>query len=166
MTVLQTACVAIALIAAGPQAQTPAPQRPRAELTANVAAPRVAPGAKLHASLRVQLPDGVHVQSNAPRDPSFIATALTIDAPAGVTVDRVTYPAASDFSQAGANAPLSVFGRDFVIEADLTVAAGTTAGELKIPARLRYQACNERVCFPPARAAAEWSVTVVTVPDR
>ena len=160
MTLTHSTCLALVLIAAGPPPQAPAPQRPRAELTANVAAPRVVPGSKVHASLRVQLPEGVHVQSNAPHDPSFIATALTIDVPGGVTVDRITYPAASDFSQAGGSAPLSVFGRDFVIETDLTVAAGTAAGELKIPARLRYQACNDRVCFPPSRGAAEWSVTV------
>ena len=40
-----------------------------------------------------RLPDGFHVQSNKPRDPLLIPTELTVDAPAGVTVEEVVFPA-------------------------------------------------------------------------
>jgi hypothetical protein len=55
---------------------------------------------------------------------------------------------------------LVVFGGDFFVEASLVVSSEVEVGEAKIPGVLRYQACNERVCFPPARATAEWTLMI------
>ena len=33
--------------------------------------------------------------------------------------------------------------------------------ERLVPAVLRYQACNDTVCFPPTRASTEWRLTIV-----
>ena len=43
----------------------------------------------------------------------------------------------------------------------MTVAAGTAPGDLTIPARLRYQACDETMCYIPTTAETGWSVRVV-----
>ena len=43
----------------------------------------------------------------------------------------------------------------------MTVAAGTAPGELTIPARLRYQACDETMCYFPTTAETGWTVRVV-----
>ena len=37
---------------------------------------------------------------------------------------------------------------------------GIAPGEHQVQATLRYQACNESVCFAPARATAQWTITV------
>jgi DsbC/DsbD-like thiol-disulfide interchange protein len=129
-------------------------------------APTVAPGQEVRAgatvrvTLDVKLPEGLHVQSNKPRDASLIPTALTIDAPAGVRVDKVVYPAATDLAQPGQREPLAVFGDAFTITAHLTLAAETASRELIIPARLRYQACDEKMCYPPARVETRWTLGV------
>jgi DsbC/DsbD-like thiol-disulfide interchange protein len=107
-------------------------------------------------SLRVQLPPEVHVQSDRPRDPLLIPTALTLTPPAGVTVTRVTYPAASDLAQPGRSTPLAVFSDAFVIAVDVTV---DTPGPVTIPGQLRYQACTDKVCFAPAKAQVAWEVS-------
>ena len=134
-------------------------QRPRAQLTAVNSTGEVRAGATSTVSLKVKLPSEVHVQANKPKDPSLIPTVLTIDAPSGVVVEEVTYPAPTDFAQVGRKEPLAVLGPEFTIEVRLSIPANTT-GTLKVPARLRYQACNDKLCFPPTTGTAEWLLDV------
>ncbi len=154
-----TALALTVLIAAGAP-QSAAPERPRAQLTATAPVDPVASGSAATLALRVQLPDGMHVQSDHPRDANLIPTALTLDVPAGFTVERIVYPKPTDFVQTGQRTPLLVFGHDFTIEIHIGIEAGAAAGERQLSGQLRYQACNDRLCFPPARAAASWPVTV------
>ena len=61
-------------------------------------------GAKVRLALKVALPEGLHTQSDKPRDPTLIPTVLTIDAPAGRDGrrDRLS---AGDRVQAGGPGP-------------------------------------------------------------
>ena len=43
----------------------------------------------------------------------------------------------------------------------MTIAPGTPPGDLVIPARLRYQACDETMCYIPTNADTSWTVKVV-----
>jgi hypothetical protein len=138
-------------------------QRPRAELTP-VAADEAKPGSTVLVSLKVRLPRDVHVQADKPRDPSLIATVMTVDAPNGVSVEKISYPDATELTQEGRREKLLVFGPEFEITATLAVAASVTEGELVVPVRLRYQACNDTMCFPPARADARWTLRVNGAP--
>ena len=47
---------------------------------------------------------------------------------------------------------------EFTIDVRLTLPSTIPAGDLAVPAALRYQACDDRVCFAPARANTEWTV--------
>ena len=136
--------------------------RPKADVTTLVDADAVHAGSTVRVALQVALPDGVHVQSNKPRDPMLIPTMLTIDAPAGVTVGEIVYPEPTDFAQAGQKDPLAVFEQRFVVGARLTLDATLAAGDLIVPARLRYQACDATTCFAPAREEARWTLHVVS----
>lgn len=139
-------------------------QRPRAEVTPVAATPEVAAGSTAVLSLRVRLPKDVHVQADKPRDPSLIATTLTVEPPAGVTVATITYPAATELAQEGRREKLLVMGPEFEIEARVVLAETVAPGNLVVPVRLRYQACNDTMCFPPARAEAKWTLRVVAKP--
>lgn len=136
------------------------PKRPQATVTPVSVARAIAPGDDVELELKVRLPADVHVQSNAPSDPFFIPTVLTIEAPAGLTVQRVVYPPSQTLKQAGLAEPLVVFGSEFSLRARLAVGADVTPGELVVPARLRYQACDATTCYPPARAETRWTVRV------
>jgi thiol:disulfide interchange protein len=118
-------------------------------------------GSDARAALQITLPDGFHVQSNKPRDPDLIPTELTVDAPAGVAVGEVVFPTPIDVTLVGSNQPLAVFERNFAIGVRLSVASSAAAGELKVPFRLRYQACNDTTCFAPTTASGDWTVRVV-----
>jgi thiol:disulfide interchange protein DsbD len=150
--------VAIALAATGILS---AQGRPRATVTPFVEADGVHAGSSARVALTVTLPEGLHVQSDQPRDPTLIPTVLTIDAPAGVRVTSVVFPHPKDFKLEGQAEPLAVFERDFVVGAELSLESGVPEGELAIPARLRYQACDDKVCFQPRTETTEWKLRVV-----
>jgi thiol:disulfide interchange protein len=118
-------------------------------------------GLTLRAALKVALPDGFHVQSNRPRDPLLIPTELTVDPPNGIQVEEVVFPKAHDFKQEGLPEPLLVFEREFVIGVRFTLPANLPPGEVVVPARLRYQACDDKMCYAPSTAQAQWTMKVV-----
>lgn len=136
-------------------------RRPRAELAPLAASDGVQAGATAALALHVALPAGLHVQSDAPRDPSLIPTALTLDPPPGVTVEEILYPPAEDLVQEGLPEPLAVFDREFTIGVRVAVAAQVPAGELVVPARLRYQACDNQMCYAPAIGEVSWTLRIV-----
>jgi DsbC/DsbD-like thiol-disulfide interchange protein len=135
--------------------------RPKAEVTPLVEADGVHAGATVRVALQVTLPDGLHVQSDKPRDPLLIPTVLSIEPPSGVTVAEIAYPESIDFAQAGQKQPLAVFEQRFVVGAKLTLDGSLAAGDIIVPARFRYQACDASTCFIPASEATRWTLPVV-----
>ena len=118
------------------------------------------PGTKARAALLVTLPERFHVQSNAPRDPAFIPTVLTIEPPAGVKVEEIVFPPATDLKQAGQSQPLAVFEHEFAIGVQFDLATTIPSGAIEIPARIRYQACDDKLCYAPVTADVRWSLVV------
>jgi thiol:disulfide interchange protein DsbD len=149
-----------AFIVGAMPAIAPAQGRPRATVTSFVETDAVRPASRTRVALTVALPAGLHVQSDQPRDPTLIPTVLTIDPPAGIRVDQLVYPHPTDFKQEGQPEPLAVFEHEFVVGAELEIGGSVPAGDIVIPARLRYQACDDKVCFQPTTAKTEWTLRV------
>ncbi len=137
-------------------------KRPKADVTPLVEQPSLRSGTHARVALKVSLPEGLHTQSNTPRDPNLIPTVLTVDAPAGVSVDEIVFPASTDLKQAGADQPLAVFEQTFAIGVQLSLAATVPAGDIVVPAQLRYQACDANLCYAPANAEVQWTLHVVS----
>jgi thiol:disulfide interchange protein len=133
---------------------------PRAQVTPILEREAAAPGTALRVALKVSLPEGLHANAHKPRDPKLIPIVLTVNAPAGATVEEIVYPEPTDLRQENAPEPLSVYEREFVIGAALRLAPDAPAGALEIPLRLRYQACNEKLCYLPTTVQSSWTVKV------
>ena len=147
--------VVLAAAALGAQAS-----RPRAELVPLVEGPAHA-GSTARLALKVTVPEGLHTQSNKPRDPLLIPTALKIDPPAGFTVDEIVWPTAVDLKQLTGDKPLAVFEREFLIGVTSSIAKTTPPGDIQVPGTLRYQACDINLCYPPVTADVSWIVHVL-----
>jgi thiol-disulfide isomerase/thioredoxin/DsbC/DsbD-like thiol-disulfide interchange protein len=152
-------CLALALLV--PVAALAQGLRPTPRLEAVAAADGAPAGATTLLALRVTLPAGYHVQSNAPRDPALVPTLLTLTPPAGVTIAEIVFPKAEDLKQAGQAQPLAVFGPEFVIGVRLVVAANAAPGPVELRGKLRYQACDDKVCYTPVTTDVSWNVRVV-----
>jgi thiol:disulfide interchange protein DsbD len=129
----------------------------QAALTPIVESADAPAGGAQRAALQVGLPEGFHVQSNKPRDPTLIPTELTFELPAGVTVAEIVFPATVDARVVGIDEPLAVFEREFAIGVRFVVASTAATGPISVPAHLRYQACNETTCFPPKNGDVQFS---------
>jgi thiol:disulfide interchange protein len=138
------------------QLRRPAP----ATLTPVLEFDAVRPGTSARAALQIELPEGLHTNSNKPRDPLLIPIALSVRPPAGVTITEVVYPEPKDLAQEGSSQPLAVFERAFAIGLQMEIAASVAPGEVVVPASLRYQACDEKVCYPPLTLPASWTLQV------
>ena len=135
-------------------------RQPTAELTPTVEQQATQPGQTVTLLLGVELPENIHVQSDKPPDPFVIPTLLTFTLPEGVTVEEITYPESTDFFLAGQEEPLAVFEHEFTIAVRLALDTDVSPGDIVVHGRLRYQACDDRVCFAPATAAVEWHMQV------
>jgi thiol:disulfide interchange protein len=122
---------------------------------------RVHAGSTVRVGVQLTIAPDLHAQSNHPRDPSLIPMALFIDAPAGVKYVDVAFPPSTEFRTAGYDEPLAVFTGEVLIGARLEIGSDVAPGPLAIPGRLRYQACDEKMCYPPRTAALTWTVEVV-----
>ena len=101
------------------------------------------------AIVRLTIQSGYHVNANPPTFPYLKATALEISPSDGVSVAFVTYPNGLNKKFAFAEQPLAVYEGDTDLKATLKADKAAKKGERSIPARLRIQACDDQVCYPP-----------------
>jgi len=134
---------------------------PKADVTALVGSDGVHPGSSVRAAVQVRLPAALHVQSNAPRDPSFIPTVLSFEPPPGIRVTEVVYPEPTDLRQEGLDQPLAVFDHEFAIGVQFAVEAAAAPGDVVVPGRLQYQACDDKMCYAPSHADLTWTLRIV-----
>lgn len=121
----------------------------------------VAPGGSVRVELRFRVSPGYHINSSKPRSEFLIPTRLTLSPPASLTPGAVVYPEGKDLSFAfSPKEKLNVYAGEFTVRAELRALGSVPVGSYKVPGELRYQACNDRACFPPTRLPVEFEVTV------
>jgi thiol:disulfide interchange protein len=99
--------------------------------------------------LHFRVNPGLHINSHAPHEKSFIPTQLLVAEPPGVAIGPVDFPAGEDFSLAiDPKEKLSVYTGEFVLRAHVKA----KSGEHLIQGQLRYQACDATSCYPPRKA--------------
>ena len=117
-------------------------------------------GATAQAKLSVQLRSGYHVNSNTPSDEYLIPLRLTWSAGPLETVE-VVFPKPQMEKYSFSEKPLSVYTGDFELLTRFKVAASAAPGPLALTGKLRYQACNDRMCLPPKTVDVSLPVEVV-----
>ena len=120
----------------------------------------IAPGKTASATLRFQVSERNHVNSNKPGSELLIPTKLKLEPPAGISVGKITYPVGKDLTfDFAPDEKLNVYTGAFDVTVQLRAAAGAT-GSLPVHGELTYQACNDRSCFPPRHLPVEFEVQV------
>jgi DsbC/DsbD-like thiol-disulfide interchange protein len=137
---------ACGLLVHGAWAQMDAPAKAKSYVAYVAESQVVAAGKPVVLALRFHVADGFHVNSHTPKSELLIPTALTLSAADGVKAGALTYPAGKEFSFSfDPSEKLDVYAGDFTVKLPVVAAAGehTVAGTLK------YQACDNRACYPP-----------------
>ena len=130
-----------------------------ATLVPLVGATSVAPGTTIDIVLKVTLPEGLHSQSNKPKDEGLIPTTLTFETNAAAAPKEVVFPPAHDFKLETGDI-LLVFEREFLIGARVSIAPTAKPGAITLNAKLRYQPCNNVLCFRPVTVPVSWTIQV------
>ena len=116
-------------------------------------------GSSYRVAVQARLDAGFHVNSNEPLEDGLIPTELSFDPPDGVRVEGIAWPESFLFEVGGE--PLAVFEEEFVIGAGLTLDPDLELGEYVVAGSLRYQACDDTICYFPTTADLEFRLFVV-----
>lgn len=101
------------------------------------------------ATVMLTVQSGYHINANPPTYPYLIATALTIPPADGVSSGSVTYPRALSRKFVFAEKPLAVYEGETQVKAILKADESAKPRQQSLAAKLRIQACDEQVCYPP-----------------
>jgi thiol:disulfide interchange protein DsbD len=106
-------------------------------------------GSSGEATIMLTIQSGYHINANPPTYPYLIATALEIPSADGVSSGSVTYPKPLNRKFVFAEKPLAVYEGETTVKATLKADKSAKPGQQSLAARLRIQACDEQVCYPP-----------------
>ena len=110
------------------------------------------PGRQVVVPVAVRIRPGFHVNSDKPADVYLIPTTLTWDTEV-LELQDIEYPPAELVVYEHSEKPLSVYSGKFLIRSSFGVPARIPDDFTEITGKLRYQACNDKACFPPKSLA-------------
>lgn len=129
---------------------SPAPQSSAdVNVSGSLAPDKVKKGRVVRGSVTMDIPAGLHVQSNKPLDKFLIATKLDVETPAGMKVGPISYPRALMRKLKFSKGMVAVYEGKSVVRFNVTVPPSYAGGSGEIKGKLRFQACDDESCFPP-----------------
>ena len=119
------------------------------------------PGRSVQAAIVIDVPEGYHINANKVGNKFSIPTTVKLDAPEGVRVGAVSFPRGTMRTLKFSKDPLALYEGRAVLRFDATFPANFKTGETELRARVRYQACNDEVCYPPVTREVTMPIAVV-----
>lgn len=173
---LFAALLAFALLVPPPassSAATPAPgaaaaffQSDNIGINGFYAVNRAQRGRTVAAAVVLDIPRGYHVNANRPLGKYAVATTVNVDAPRGVRVSAVSYPRGVVRNLRFAQGErLAVYEGRTLLRFYITFPADFPQGVAQVRARVRFQACTDEVCYPPATRNLSLPIGVVGAND-
>ena len=154
----------------GTQSASTAPvETPHLAITIVPVASAASPGARLDLVLDVVPKPRMHVYS--PQQKDYIPIALTLQPAAAFSIQPAVYPTPEKYVFAPLKETQLVYSKPFRVTQPVTIArapalraAGLLPGaSLTITGKLRYQACDDAICYMPKEVPVSWRVTLGAV---
>ena len=101
------------------------------------------------AIVRLQIADGYHVNANPPSQSFLKATEIEIKPADGISVEFITYPDPLMRTFSFSETPLKVYEGETNLKVRLKADKSAKAGIHNLSAKLRVQACDDKVCYAP-----------------
>jgi len=114
-------------------------------------------GKKATLQLDVEPKPGMHVYSPGQKD--YIVVQLTLEANPAVTAAKAKFPAGEKFVMPALNETQIVYSKPFRITQDVTLKSAPGA-PVTVKGTLRYQACDDKICYVPQNVAVSWNIGV------
>jgi len=154
--------------AARPESPRPtaSAETPHLAVATSASDPSVAPGTRFSLFVDIFPKPTIHVY--APGEKDAIPVALTLTPDESFKVHPPRFPKAEKYFFAPLELTQLVYSKPFRIAQDVTAAltpalrerARATGAALAIKGTLRYQACDDKVCYLPKELELSWTVSL------
>jgi len=108
----------------------------------------VSRGASAKGAIILNIPGGLHVNSNRPNSEYAIPTSVRLIG-TGVRAGGIAYPRGKNRRFQFAENSINVYEGRVAIPFTVTVPRNFKGNTVRVRATVRYQACTEEVCYPP-----------------
>ena len=134
-------------------------------VTSSISDTEAAPGERLSIVVDVTPARGMHVY--APGKHTYQVVRLEIDPQPWLKVHPMVYPASTIYHFKPLDERVEVFEKPFRLRRDLTLSATPEGQKLLagmtsaiVSGTLEYQACDDKVCFNPARVPVSFTIAI------
>ena len=109
----------------------------------------LAPGESGDVLVQLQIANGYHVNANPPSQPYLKPTEIELKPQESISVEFITYPDPLVRSFAFSETPLKVYEGETSLKLRLLADKTAKPGKHNLSAKLRVQACDDKVCYAP-----------------
>lgn len=117
-------------------------------------------GKSVRVTVTLDIPQGLHVNSNRPKGDNLIATVVTPTG-GGLRFGAVRYPAGHDKVFGFSRNALNVYEGRVTFSFPVTLPANFKGNTTDFRVAVRYQACTDEVCYPPKTKRINMSARVL-----
>src|SRR5580692_5854565 len=115
--------------------------------------------------LTFRVASGYHINSNMPKSEFLIPTVLKVEANTDMVIGKITYPEGQDMSFAfDPDEKLNVYTGDFNVDVLIRPLHTAQSGKYVIRGTLKYQACDNKACYPPKTLPVSFDVKIAKAP--
>ena len=106
-------------------------------------------GGTFRLAVEIGLTDPWHIQANPAALPELIPTVLKMESTDAVQFDGILYPKGKQETVTWAETPVALYAGTQTVVATGTVSEKAPLGPVTFKGTLRYQACDDQVCYAP-----------------
>jgi len=117
-------------------------------------------GKTFEVAIVADIQSGYHMNSNKPSEDYLIPTTVTLTPPSGFRLLSTAYPEGKLLSFTFSQDKLSVYSGSVTVRLKLAADSSAAPGDATLPFLLRYQACNDTACLPPAKIQVPVTVKI------
>jgi thiol:disulfide interchange protein DsbD len=141
--------------------ETPVPSKdlPADVVRAEAASVELKSGGSGEATLKLKVLKGYHINGN-PASKFQIATSLAVEPGEGLTPGQPVYPPSVTKKFSFSEQPIAVYEDEVMIKVPVNAASAARKGEQQLKGKVRFQACDDEVCYPPRNLEATIPVTI------
>jgi hypothetical protein len=127
----------------------------------SASAPAGAPGKPLTLWVDVTPAPRVHVYAEGANAFDFTPVSIVLIPHAAVSAGKPRFPPSQPAPEGGADEKVPIYDKAFRITQPITLRPSAKRGEVvTISGLVNYQACDDRLCYPPASIPVQWTLTV------
>ncbi|MEW6364098.1 MAG: cytochrome c biogenesis protein CcdA [Acidobacteriota bacterium] len=135
-------------------------QEPLVSVTVVPPAEPLKSGESRSVPIEVKILDRYHINANQPLEDFLIPTTVDLKPQGGVRFGTPVFPLPAVKQLEISENPMAIYEGTVRVQVPISLDAAFDRNELVLEGELRYQACNDRACFPPAKAAFRRAIPV------